>query len=64
VQRLAAERVKALSGAAQQAVLIAASLSRPTLAAVDDALPPGEDALMSLAEAEDAGVLVNERGRR
>ena len=63
VQRLAAERVEALSGAAQQAVLIAASLSRPTLAAVADALPAGGDALTSLAEAEAAGVLVTERGR-
>jgi predicted ATPase len=39
VQKLAAERVNALSGAAREAVLVAASLSRPTADAVVTALP-------------------------
>jgi hypothetical protein len=57
VQKLAAERVKALSGAAREAVLVAASLSRPTADAVMAALPDDVAGGAALAEAEDAGVL-------
>jgi predicted ATPase len=63
VQKLAAERVDALSGAAREAVLVAASLSRPTADAVVTALPDEPDGGTAIAEAEDAGVLVIEQGR-
>jgi hypothetical protein len=63
VQKLAAERVSALSGAAREAVLVAASLSRPTADAVITALPSDLDGGVAIVEAEDAGVLVTERGR-
>ena len=63
VQKLAAERVNALSGAAREAVLVAASLSRPTADAVVTALPDDSAGGAALAEAEDAGVLVTEHGR-
>jgi DNA-binding CsgD family transcriptional regulator len=63
VQKLAAERVNALSGAAREAVLVAASLSRPTADAVLAALPDDLAGGAALAEAEDAGVLVTEHGR-
>ena len=63
VQKLAAERVNALSGAAREAVLVAASLSRPTADAVMAALPDGLAGGAALAQAEDAGVLVTEHGR-
>ena len=63
VQKLAAERVNALSGAAREAVLVAASLSRPTADAVVTALPDEPDGGAAVAEAEDAGVLVTEHGR-
>ena len=63
VQKLAAERVNALSGAAREAVLVAASLSRPTAGAVVTALPDEPDGGAAIAEAEDAGVLVTEHGR-
>jgi DNA-binding CsgD family transcriptional regulator len=63
VQKLAAGRVNALSAAAREAVLAAASLSRPTADAVAAALPDEPDAGTAIAEAEDAGVLVTEHGR-
>jgi DNA-binding CsgD family transcriptional regulator len=63
VQKLAAERVNALSGAAREAVLVTAALSRPTADAVMAALPDGLAGGAALAEAEDAGVLVTEHGR-
>jgi len=63
VQKLAAERVNALSGTAQEAVLVAASLSRPTAGTVLAALPDDLAGGAALAEAEDAGVLVTEHGR-
>jgi DNA-binding CsgD family transcriptional regulator len=63
VQKLAAERVNALSGAAREAVLVAAALSRPTADAVMAALPDDLAGGAALAEAEDAGVLVTEHGR-
>ena len=42
---------------------MAASLSRPTADAVMTALPNDSDGGAAIAEAEDAGVLVSERGR-
>ena len=45
VQAFAAERVGALSNAAREAVLVAASLSRPTIDMVVAALPDEGDAL-------------------
>ncbi len=63
LQRLAAERVSALSSAAREAVLVAASLSRPTIDAVVAALASDSDALMAVVEAEESGVLVTEDGR-
>jgi hypothetical protein len=63
VQKLAAERVNALSDAAREAVLVAASLSRPMADAVVTALPDEPDGEAAIAEAEDTGVLVIEHGR-
>jgi len=63
VQKLAAERVNALSGAAREAVLVAASLSRPTSDGVLAALPDDSEGGAALVEAEDSGVLVTEDGR-
>jgi DNA-binding CsgD family transcriptional regulator len=63
MQKLAAERVNALSGTARQAVLVAAALSRPTADLVMAALPDDAGGGAALAEAEDAGVLVTEHGR-
>jgi predicted ATPase len=63
VQKLAAERVNALSGEAREAVLVTASLSRPTADAVMAALPNDSDGGAAIIEAEDAGVLVTEHGR-
>lgn len=55
-----AARVSALSRAAREAVLIVASLSRPTVATVAEAVAPQFDALPALVEAEEAGVLVSD----
>jgi len=63
VQKLAAERVNALSIEAREAVLVAASLSRPTAGAVLAALPDDSAGGAALAEGENAGVLVTEHGR-
>ena len=63
VQKLAAGRVKALSGAAREAVRVVASLSRPTADAVMTALPDDFAGAAAIAEAEEAGVLVTEHGR-
>ena len=63
IAKLAMERISSLSPAAREAVLVAALLSRPTIAAVSSALPRDAEALPAIAEAEGAGVLVTERGR-
>jgi DNA-binding CsgD family transcriptional regulator len=63
VQTLTAERVGALSPAAQEAVLVAAALSRPTIEMVAAALDGEHKAQPAILEAEDAGVLVTEQGR-
>src|SRR5436190_6406350 len=51
VQKLAAERLSALSRPAQEAVLVAATLSRPTIDAVVAALPRDWDGLSVVVEA-------------
>ena len=63
LQELVASRVRALSTTAKEVVLVAAMLSRPTVATVARALVPRGTADAALAEAEEAGVLVAERGR-
>ena len=63
VPKLALERVSRLSPGAREAVLVAALLSRPTVATIASALPRDNDALPVIIEAEDAGVLVTEQGR-
>jgi DNA-binding CsgD family transcriptional regulator len=64
LQQLVASRIRALSTAAQEAVLIAASLFRPSVTTVSEALAPALDAEPALLEAEEAGVLVvSEHGR-
>ena len=63
MSKLAMERISLLSPAAREAVLVAALLSRPTIAAVSGALPGDAEASPAITEAEDAGVLVTERGR-
>ena len=63
MSKLAMERISSLSPAAREAVLVAALLSRPTIAAVSNVLPGDADASPAIIEAEDAGVLVTERGR-
>jgi DNA-binding NarL/FixJ family response regulator len=61
--KLALERIDRLSPDAREAVLVAALLSRPTVATVTSALPPDVEALPAIIEAEEAGVLVTEQGR-
>ena len=63
VQELVAGRVRDLSTAAQEAILVAATLSRPTVATVSQALADRFEAEPALVEAEEAGVLVFERWR-
>jgi hypothetical protein len=64
MHKLASERIGALFGGARDAVLIAASLSRPTVDAIVAALPGEVDGIAAvLVETEDAGILVTERGR-
>ena len=63
VQKLAAERIGALSATARDAVLVAAALSRPTVDAIASALPSEIDGTAAVLEAEDASILVSERGR-
>ncbi len=66
MSKLAMERISSLSLAAREAVLVAASLSHPTIATVRSALtalPGNVEASPTIVEAEDAGILVTERGR-
>jgi predicted ATPase len=63
VQKLAAERISALSATARDAVLVAAALSRPTMDAIARALPSETDGTAAVLEAEEASILVSERGR-
>lgn len=63
LQELVAARLRALSATAKEAVLIAATLSRPTVTAVGRALAAPETAVAALAEAEGANVLVTKHGR-
>jgi DNA-binding CsgD family transcriptional regulator len=59
LMRLVAARIGGLSAGAQEALLVAASLSQPTRTLVTKALEAG-DGPRALAEAEEAGVLVFE----
>jgi DNA-binding CsgD family transcriptional regulator len=63
VQRLASERISALSETAREAVLVAASLSRPTIGAIAAALPSDSDGTAAVLEAEEASILVSDHGR-
>ena len=63
VQKLTSERISALSATSRNAVLVAASLSRPTIDAIAAALPSDSDGTAAVGEAEDAGILVTEHGR-
>lgn len=63
MQDLVARRVRGLSAAAQEAILVAATLARPTIATVRQALMHQVDAEPALVEAEEAGVFALERGR-
>lgn len=63
LQELAVARMRALPAAAREVVLVAASLSRPTVSAVSAALTSGSDTLSALLAAEEAGVLVCDRER-
>lgn len=63
LEELISERVRALSGPAQQAVLVAAFLSRPSASTIVEALGPEFDGWEALGEAEEAGVVVWERER-
>jgi DNA-binding CsgD family transcriptional regulator len=55
--------VQGLSEAARRAALVVAALSRPTAAAVTEALAAGGEGRAALVEAEEAGVLVFEQDR-
>jgi len=61
--RLVAKRIGGLSSGAQEAVLVAASLSRPTVPTVGATVGAEVDLQRALVEAEEAGVLVSVRGR-
>jgi predicted ATPase len=61
LQRLVGARVAALSDSAQSALLVAASLSRPTAEEIVQAVGAGGEE--GLAEARDADVVLSEAGR-
>lgn len=63
LQELVAARLRRLSSPAQEALLIAAALFRPSVPALVEALAPSIEADPVLLEMEEAGVLVSERGR-
>jgi DNA-binding CsgD family transcriptional regulator len=63
LEELIAARVGGLSDTARLAALAAAALSRPTAATVAEAVSSESDGRAALLEAEEAGVLVSERGR-
>jgi DNA-binding NarL/FixJ family response regulator len=60
---LVAVRVHRLSTAAQQCLLVASALSRPTVATVAAALGARSDSPAALIEAEEAGILVADGAR-
>jgi DNA-binding NarL/FixJ family response regulator len=63
LQNLVADRLGTLSARAQDVVLAAATLSRPTVPLVVEAMPAETDTLPAILEAEEAGVLVTEHER-
>ncbi len=63
LQELVTARTRALSPSAQEAALVAAALSRPTVATVVAALGARDEAEAAIVEAEEAGIIVAERAR-
>jgi DNA-binding NarL/FixJ family response regulator len=63
LQNLVADRLSTLSAQAQDVVLAAATLSRPTVPLVVEAMSAETDALPAIREAEEADVLVTEHER-
>ena len=63
LQEIVRARVGALSQTAQEAVLVAAAMTRPTAAAIDAALGARGDPGDAIAEAEQAGVLYEQHGQ-
>ncbi len=63
LQELVTARTRALSPSAQEAALVAAALSRPTVATVVAALGARDAAEAAIVEAEEAGIIVAERAR-
>ncbi len=63
LQNLVADRLGTLSARAQDVVLAAATLSRPTVPLVIEAMSAETDALPALREAEEADILVTEHER-
>jgi DNA-binding CsgD family transcriptional regulator len=63
LQELVAARLLGLSPAGREAALVAATLSRPTVPTVVSTLGPQHEAEAAIMEAEEAGVIVAERGR-
>jgi DNA-binding CsgD family transcriptional regulator len=63
LRELVATRLGNLSGPAQEAVLVAAALFRPNIADVTAAMERPTETEASLIEAEEAAVIVSERGR-
>jgi DNA-binding CsgD family transcriptional regulator len=63
LQHLVADRLSTLSAQAQDVVLAAATLSRPTVPLVVEAMSGETDALPAILEAEEADVLVTEHER-
>ena len=63
VRKLVDDRVARLSPLAQEAVLVAASLSRPGVDTIEAALSPEHGAREAILESQQAGVLVSDRGR-
>jgi len=56
ISKLAMERISSLSPAAREAALVAASLSRPTIATVSSAPPRGAEASPAIIEAADGAL--------
>ncbi len=63
LEEVVAARIGGLSDTARQAALAAAALSRPTVTTLAEAVSAEGDGRAALLEAEEAGVLVSERGR-
>jgi hypothetical protein len=64
IAKLALERIERLSPDAREAVLVAALLSRPTVATVTMALPPDVEALPAIRQTAGQGTAVTKQTRR